>query len=434
MIKMKKSYIFSLLAATALFTVGCSKEHPFDGPGSGSEGQFLKSAIAVDIDADGLEVRTTRAAEANIDDFKVIFNSESLTQPVTYRYGDMPEVVTLPAGDYTVTASYGENREADWENPHFLGTSDKFTVSALEITSYIEPIVCHLENIKVTIDFDSVLRQHMSPDSYAEVKVGSSSALRFGLDEADKGKAGYFSHQEEISLVAVFKGTVDGAKIVETKSMTDIQKGAHYKITFRLHEGSEPDFNGDASLGGVTVDAVVDATDVNRNVPLVDDEVLDDSERPREGDEPGKDNPGKDDPVNPDDPAKTPEIIGQAPVNIDVVNNGNDLNPCIFRVYSYDPDGIVELICDIDSPVLPGEDLRDLGLDDHLDLVNTDDEMCEKLKDFGFPYKVRGQHEVEFDLSEFVPILGGFGSYLHKFTITVRDASGSCTKTLQIQF
>lgn len=428
---MKKSYILSFLAAAAIMGTGCSKEDPF-GPGSEGEGQVLKSALAMEIDADGIEVRTTRAAEANIDDFTILFNSSELAQPIKYRYGEMPEIVALPAGEYTVTASYGENRDAAWDCPLFLGVSEQFTVRPMEITSYIEPIMCKLENIMVSIDFDPVLREHMSPDSYVEVKVGQSSALNFGLDEANAGKAGYFAHQEEISLVAVFHGTVDGNSITETKSMKNIEKGNHYKITFKLHQGSEPDLSGSLS-GSLDIDASVTVVNVERNVPLIEDQPLDDSERPSEGQNPDD---GKDDPVQPDDPAApAPVITADAPVELDKVNDGTKLTSCVLHINSYHEDGIVELYCDINSPALTSEDLQEFGLDTHLDLVNTPAAMQDGLKQLGLPYLVRGEKEVEFDISSFIAILGSVSEGMeNQFTITVKDANGTCTKTLRIQF
>lgn len=425
---MKKSYIFSLCAAALIFT-GCSKEDPFSGAESGT-GQFLKSALSVDLNANGFEYRKTRA-EADVNDFTVLFFKDGETQPVAkYLYGDMPEIVTLPSGSYTCTATYGKNLEAEWESPYFLGNSKKFEINPYEITSYVEPIVCNLENIKVTIDFDKNLRNHMSDDSYVEVKVGTSTSLKYGVSEADARKAGYFMHSDEITLVAVFHGNVDGADIIETKSMKEIQKGAHYSITFKLHEGKENDVTGDADAG-VTVDANVDVVNVNTNVTIGEDEVMDDSERPVESDDP---NQGGNEPVQPDQPvAKEPTITADAPVNLEIVNNGNGLSTCILHIKSFADGGITELTCDIDSEQL-ADVLEPMGMM-HLDLANTPASYKETLDGWGFPTDVKGYTDVKFEITgDFLGMLGGLGSYEHDFTITVKDANGTCTKVLKLKF
>lgn len=428
---MKKSYIFSLCAAAAILT-GCSKEDPFGSYEEGT-GQFLKSALSVDLNADGFEYRKTRA-EADINDFTVLFFKDGEAQPVAkYLYGEMPEIVTLPAGSYTCTATYGQNLNAEWESPYFLGNSEKFEISPFEITSYIEPIVCNLENIKVTIDFDRNLRAHMSEDSYVEVKVGTSTSLKYGVLEADAQKAGYFMHSDEITLVAVFHGTVDGAEIIETKSMQQIKKGAHYRITFKLHEDTDSDITGSLQ-GDVKVDANVTVVNVNTNVTLGEDEVMDDSERPVEG-QPS--NPGGQDPEKPDQPdqpkTEAPTITSEAPVNLEIVNNGSGLATCILHINSTADQGITELTCDIDSEQL-ADVLEPMGMM-HLNLAETPESYKATLDGWGFPTNVKGSKDVKFEITgDFLEMLGGLGNYQHNFTITVKDANGQCVKTLKLKF
>lgn len=419
---MKKSYILSFLAAGLLMT-GCSKENPFGGE-TVEEGQILKSALSMDVKADDTERQKSRTrADVNVDDFTVIFTLEGHSQPsAKYKYSEMPEVVTLPAGTYTCTATYGELRQAEWESPYFLGVSEEFTVNPYEIVSYVKPIVCKLENIKVTIDFDSELRSRMSDDSYVEVKVGASSALNFTVAEADAKKAGYFMHTSETTLVATFNGTVDGVKTVETKSMRDIQKGNHYKITFRMHPEGGGGSSGDLDTD-VTVDASVTIVDVSRNVPVGEEPLLDDSERPKED---------PDDP-NPPQP-EAPSITAEAPCTLDGVNDGNTLTSCVLNIHSNADGGITAFTCDIVSPNLTEEELQSVGLASHLDLVNTPDDLADALSGLGFPVNVGGHKDVRFEITSFLPMLQIFGPNRHDFVLTVTDANGTTTKTLTIKF
>lgn len=440
---MKKSYILSL-AVAAVIASGCSKENGFDNRESG-EGQFLKSALSMDINAQELE-NTRAAVDADINNFNVILTQVGHSEPYAkYIYGEMPEVITLPAGTYTVTATYGENRLADWENPYFLGVSDKFEVTPYEICSYVDPIECRLENIKVTVDFDSSLRSAMSEDSYVEVKVGSSTSLNYGLAEADSKKAGFFKHSDEISLVAVFRGYINGQETVETKSLSSIQKGNHYKILFSLHNGNGPQGSGNIN-GDVTVDANVTIVDVTRDVEIGDDPLLDDSERPTEG--------NSDD--NPDDPkTETPPAIeGANGINLDVVHNGNDYldKEFVINIESKAKDGISGFTVKIVSDLLTKEELENSGLTDVLDLVNPG-ECREALQALGLLVKLdadgnkiigtdgepvpedtyRGYKKIKFDLGGFMSMLKFVGSAYHEFVLTVTDANGTTSKTVKIQ-
>lgn len=423
---MKKTYILPFLAA-ALLAGGCSKENPFGG-GSDEEGKILKSALSVSIKADGLERQNIRTrAEADLNDFTVVFTQQGHSEPMRkYKYGEMPDVVTLPAGTYTCTATYGELRQAEWESPYFLGSSEAFEVTPYEITSYIEPIECKLENIKVTIDFDYELRNAMSEDSYVEVKVGSSSSLHFTKAEADAEKAGYFSHTAETTLVATFNGKINGVQTVENKSMKNIEKGNHYKITFRLHRGSDGSATGDIT-GDVSVDASVTVVDVTRNVPLGDEPLLDDSERPNEGD--GEDpNP----PTPPENPA--PTIEGVAPINLDQVNTVDGTIPVGVKVISTADGGFTAFDVEIVSPDLTADVLEIVGLTTNLNLAETPSGAADKLIGFGFPVNVKGEKEADIRISTtLLGMLAGVGAgHEHQFIITVTDANGTTTKALKL--
>lgn len=425
---MKKSYIFSFLAAAALVT-GCSKENPFGGENSG-EGQVLKSALAMELNTDeNIRQKPATRADVSLDDFTVVFTKDGV--PVAkYKYSEMPEVVSLPAGDYTCSATYGENRIAEWESPYYLGQSGTFSVEPYEITSYVDPIECKLENVKVTVTFDPVLVEHMSADSYVEVKVGANEGLNYTTAEATSGKAGYFLHTAETTLVATFYGAIDGAQTVETKSYKDIQRGCHYKLNFKLHDGGNGNASGDIN-GEVVLDASVTVVDIERNV-TVDDELVDvdKNEHPNEGNGDTPPGPG---PVDPEPEA--PTIEAQAPVDIDGVNNGNSLSSCVINVHSSADGGVTAFTCDIVSDKLTPEELKGVGLSDHLDLANTPAELEPVLAGLGFPVNVAGQKDVQFVITGmFLSMMEGLGECEHHFVLTATDANGTTTKTLKIKF
>lgn len=425
---MKKSYIFPFLAAAALVT-GCSKENPFNGENSG-EGQVLKSALAMELNTDeNIRQKPATRADVSLDDFTVVFTKDGV--PVAkYKYSEMPEVVSLPAGDYTCSATYGENRIAEWESPYYLGQSETFSVEPYEITSYIDPIECKLENVKVTVTFDPVLVSRMSADSYVEVKVGANDGLNYTTAEATSGKAGYFLHTAETTLVATFYGTIDGAETVETKSYKDIQRGCHYKLNFKLHDGGDGNASGDID-GEVVLDASVTVVDIERNV-TVDDELVDvdKNEHPNEGNGDTPPGPG---PVDPEPEA--PAIEAEAPVDIDGVNDGNSLSSCVINVHSSADGGVTAFTCDIVSEKLTPEELKGVGLSDHLDLANTPAELEPVLAGLGFPVNVAGQKDVQFVITgTFLGLMEALGECEHHFVLTATDANGTTTKTLKIKF
>lgn len=424
---MKTKYLILTFLTAGLMLGGCSKESPFGGDDQVQEGQIMKSALDIFASNDNILITkgATRATGYDLNEFNIAFLTEGNTTPVkSFKYGEMPDIVNLPAGTYSVVATYGDNKMAEWENPNFLGKSDSFEVKAMEITSYIEPIECSLENIKVTIEYEANLFSKMSSDSYVEVKIGDNSGLQYGKSER---RAGYFRHTDETTLVATFHGTIDDSVVVETKSYSGIQKGCWYKLTFKLH-GQSGSGTGGAS-GSITVDASVNVDDVNGDINIEEDTPLDDGERPGDG---GSSDPGQENP--PLFTAISPGLVFDTPWNVTAST------PVKFMITSNAEGGFEELTCDIISDDLTPEELERVGLASHLDLVNTpgsvDEEgtMASILNGFGFPVNVGGKKEAVFDITSFMPLMVVFGNHRHEFHIHVKDANGVTDKKLILQF
>lgn len=411
---------------------GCSKEKGFDGEMSDDEGQVLKTALDMSTTSD--QIMVTRAEQGvDLSNFKINFikKGESVAAK-SFTYSEMPDVVTLKVGTYSATAELGQDLNAEWENPYFKGQSEEFDIEAYQITSFISPIECALMNIKATIAFDETLLAAMSPDSYVEVKVGDNPGLNFTTAEATAGKAGYFKHTNENTLVATFHGKVNGSDIVESKSYEGIAKGRWYKLTFKLHQNSGGDPTGGAS-GEIVVDASVTTEDVNADVTLEDDAPLDDSDRP---------NWGGDDP-EPPTPDNAPEIIAISQGMVfDTPWSVTAASECEFKIISHAEGGMQEFTCEIISQDLTPEELGSMNLPNVLDLVNepAPDSKYPNYWNvlgndpFNFPTNVGGQSEVIFKLSDFMGMMAVFGNHQHTFRFHVKDANGEVNKDLILQF
>ncbi len=413
---MKTKHILSLFFGSALLW-SCSKESPFiptvEQSGTGS---FDTASLSLDV-RNGGETALDAPSRAGDEDFKILFFKNGTIAPEqTYNYSEMPDVVVLPIGKYTVKATKGADVEADWESPYFIGNSPEFEIKEDEITSNLDPVVCTLQNVQVTVDFAPMLSGNMSPDSYVEVKVGDNAGLQFTKEH--EGVAGHFRHTEGVSLVATFHGEVEGLPTVETKSFDQVQKGHHYKITFKLHTQSDEHYGeADASIN---VDASVTTVDLENNIVIGEDEDLGDEERPKEG---GEDTP----PTPPNE--NLPTITAKAPINLDGENVITDDLTCELLMTSKSDGGFTKFECVINSATLTPDELEGVGLSDHLDLINTG-AMTDSLAGLGFPVNVGGRKSVEFILNNFLPMISALGPGRHEFKLTVGDSNGETTKTL----
>lgn len=438
---MKRIYIYIAVALMALLG-SCGKEAPFSDDGSAEskgKGQIRKSALGIEVrDEERLQ---TRAGESvNLDDFKISFTRKGASTPSeVYTYGEMPDIVTLERGTYTVSAEYGEDNDGVWDAPYYKGESEEFSILAGKITDDIGDIVCRLQNIKVSIVFAPVLTEMMSDDSYVEVGVTNGQTLKFTKQHELNGSSGYFRHVDGVSLVATFNGEIEGLKTVLTKSYATVQKGYHYKITFKLNTQSSDNTGG--LEGGLDVDASVTVTDVERNVDVEEDEPLDDNERPKETPEDPEtpENPDWNGPtVTPEAPLEIPGLDDPKPVDgvlslscsLDIPVDNPDVN-VVLKFESQK--GFDEFYADIVSPNLTDEELESVGLASHLDLVNPG-ELEEPLTSLGLPCNIGGEKNVKFDISRFMFMLAIFGPNSHEFVIHAKDADGETVVTLKLNF
>ncbi len=95
--------------------------------------------------------------------------------------------------------------------------------------------------------------------------------------------------------------------------------------------------------------------------------------------------------------------------------------------------GIVGFTVDIISETLTPSELQGLGLATHMDLVNPG-EYKTPLENLQFPTgeDVAGQKNLEFDISQFMPLLKILGPGDSDFKLTVTDAGGVTVKTIML--
>lgn len=415
-----------LLAAMWIILPSCSKEDPFPyDVNGGKTGQlnFRKMMVAVSA-----KENQVRSADVDVAAFLVQVTSSKGAVEYAGTYAEMPEIITLPVGDYTVTVKSPSNPDAAWETPYYEGEKS-FSVKENEVT-FVETVVCKLANVKVTVKYDAKLLPYMQDDCAVTVQTGVGGRLDFVKTETRSGNFRYVEGEGTATLVATFRGTVDENYEENLRTYTDVAPGNHYIITYSLKtpSGQDPDMTGTITPG-VYVDAAVEVVDMNVNVD-VEDDILSDNDRPTQGDKPG----GGDDPVVPPTPDKNPPSV-KATVNgadapfgtpIEVTEQDQEVK---INVTSEADGGITAFTIDIDSSTLTKDILQGVQLDSHLDLVNPGS-LKTGLESLGFPTEIGGRTAVDFDISSFVPLLKIYGAGDHKFIVSVTDANGTTVKTL----
>lgn len=481
----------------------CSSEAPFDGIGSEGSGRLLTSSFEIEVVSEDIFTRAVvvpTPEQFNVNIYKTSDGSSvySGTPVQSYLYKEMPEVLTLPVGNYIATVTYGgdygEGRNAAFDAPYYLGESDIFTITQAAIVDDLAPIVARPANVKVSVDFDKTLLDVMGEGSKVSVRVGESGVLDF-TPETDAD--GYFAYDEgSTTLTATFIGIVDGNPTTEIKTFDGVKAGLYYRVTFRLHkvdpndpnypddpnnpnnpdnpddpnnpnnpdDPNNPDVPGNVpqgdivvgNNGGLRLDATVTYHDRSENSSFSpgNDEYLVDDMRPGSNpSQPGQDNPGGDDPSSgtkpggddpgPNDPGKddpgidNPVVHNKPSVEGVDGTSENNVNPSIFHVLvtSESEKGFTAFTVDIDSETLTPSELEGVGLPQHIDLVNPGS-IKDSLMELGFPVEdqVLGKKSAYINIDQFLDLLKILGNGTSKFIFNVTDEYGTTTKTLSITY
>lgn len=237
-----------MAAAAVLAMTACEKENVFDV--NSEEGMLNCESLNVDYSNGNNPTRATTANGVSVDDFTVDIIKEGEDTPhISYKYSKMPDVVTLPVGNYKVQAHYGEEQDAAWDNPCYFGEIEEdVVIKAGEITSASQVITCSLSNIKISVNVDD-LGLGIVTDFNVDLKVGNSTLI---YTNAEKGKIAYFRYIAGSNTIAAeFTGTVDGSEITTpiVINYENAAPGNAYSVNFTV---TKPENGNPGTIGGGT--------------------------------------------------------------------------------------------------------------------------------------------------------------------------------------
>lgn len=399
----------------------------------GGEGTGKMSISDIDV-VNGEKIKNVKSrAEISTDNFIVEVEDANGQQVGQWIYGQMPELIDLPAGTgYKVNVKSHEQQPQAWDMPYYEGASDAFDIENNKITS-IGTVTARFSNIAVTINYTGDMKLAMGADSNVTVIANKNGQLDFSPTET---RTGYFQAlAESPTMIATFSGTINGIEVELTKIYKDVVAGNHYYITFG-YKGPNPDIpdeTGDIYVdeSGITIDMTVDNQDVPGNVDVEEDKE-DDSDRPGKEDPKDPDNP--DNPDNPDDPKDETIKFSSPTINLEegAVNDPNAPQLAESAIVNIESkEGVehlwVHIVSDSDEFKASAGAMVPFDFDLANPIVDGVD-WSEGLgaAGLGFPIKdeVVGKNQLEFNITQFVPLLGGFPG-THKFTIEVTDAKGT---------
>lgn len=407
------------MAAVAVLA-GCSKEIV----AGGGTGKLEFSVASVDDTwndrqegmADGAKAATKAydKDEALSSLLVTISNHDGVGEPRQWVYSEMPAVLELTEGRYTISASSPESRIAAWDLPVF-GGSEEFSITAGR-TSTVE-LVCSLTNVKVTVNCSEAFKSEFSSYSITVTSAAATAEegfLIWGADEVEAGKEGYFAAADLTVTVQAYRWSdATGQKdpVSAALPVTGVEAKDHIILNIDARA------TGAVSTDGAQVEddpfIVIDDGTNNRTEDIFIGG-LEEIPVPGDGNEPVE---------KPDAPtlewAANPEF---APT---VIEEGMDVN-LVVKAPGRIKDFVVSVESDFLAQMLPSM-TSDQSM--NMDLIN-DQKLISTLETLapGLPTgdALDGKDNVNFSLSSLVPLIqfGGTPGSEHVFTLNVTDEYG----------
>lgn len=411
-----------------LFTFSACHSEKMETGATDVTGQLSLASMKMEVDLKVDTVYPQSRAGVDVSNFLLTIKNSQGEQVEQYTYSEMPEIISLPVGTYTVVASSAETATNGFDVPFYTGSTEQFTIKENELTE-VSALTCRLANVMISVEYDEELRKLMGEDVVTTVKIGDNS---LDIPSSETRKAYLIAPASAGSMDITLKGTIDGESVTEVARKDNVQAGQYHiiKNVLSLVNDGNNKVGGNVNIA-INIDSSMTSSDETVGVnpgeePGIDDFPTDGGEEPGDGDGDGGDESGSDQNM----PTIEGTSFNKVPFDIDndrlTISGAAELQVTIGA-----PNGIANLFVEIISETL---DVSEVGLPKSFDLAYPG-ENSDALSGLGFPVgdKVIGQTEVPFDISNFTILLPTFKGN-HDFKIRVVDSKGlEETKTLKLK-
>lgn len=420
---MKKIFLicFTLIASTLLFCA-CHTESMEDIVNAKGNLSLSSMKVGVNLDVDVVYLDSRAESEIDLSNYIVTIYDKYSQRAGQWVYSEMPEIVSLAVGTYTVEVKSAAEPSNGFDIPYYKGTAT-CEVKENQVTEGLE-ISCKLANMLFTVEYDESFQDKISEDVVTTITIGENS-LQIPASESRKAYL-IAPDSETASMEVNLKGTIDGEVIDYSKHFDDVKSGVHNIIKYQFIPVS--DGNTVTAGGAFNISIAIDSSLTGS----------DESVSVNPGPEPGID----DFPTGGGEGGDAPTIVGTKfnGKSFDISNDvlevpTNIKEPLPLQVTLSAANGIAHVYVTIDSETLTEDILTGVNLAASFDLAEPG-ELEAGLKGLGFPTgdAVVGQTTILFDVTGFTPLLGLYGAASHNFIIRLIDQQGlEVTQTLKIK-
>lgn len=421
---MKNIFLICLTLMVVLFTFSACHSEKMETGTTDVTGQLSLASMKMEVDLKVDTVYPQSRAGVDVSNFLLTIKNSQGEQVEQYTYSEMPEIISLPVGTYTVVASSAEAATNGFDVPFYTGSTEQFTIKENELTE-VSALTCRLANVMISVEYDEELRKLMGEDVVTTVKIGDNS---LDIPSSETRKAYLIAPASAGSMGITLKGTIDGESVTEVKRVDNVQAGQYNIIKYVLNsvdDGTNSNVGGNLNIA-INIDSSMTSSDETVGVnpgeePGIDDFPTDGGEEPGDGD---GDSDGDGEGGITSDINITGKKLGDSSFDIDQTQTIIGETTLIVGIEA--PAGIQNLKVAISST---DEDFRTIGegLGEfdlaHSDSMNEDAQAMLPILGLPIDDAVLNQTNLDFNISKFTSMLAGFKG-THTFKITVTDNQG----------
>lgn len=439
---MKNIFLICFTLMVVLFTFSACHSEKMETGATDVTGQLSLASMKMEVDLKVDTVYPQSRAGVDVSNFLLTIKNSQGEQVEQYTYSEMPEIISLPVGTYTVVASSAEAATNGFDVPFYTGSTEQFTIKENELTE-VSALTCRLANVMISVEYDEELRKLMGEDVVTTVTIKEKTQdmiKEYSLDipSSETRKAYLIAPASAGSMDITLKGTIDGESVTEVKRVENVQAGQYNIIKYVLNsvdDGTNSNGGGNLNIA-INIDSSMTSSDETVGVnpgeePGIDDFPTDGGEEPGDGD---GDSDGDGEGGITSDISITGKELGGKPFNIDQTQTITGATTLIVGIEA--PAGIQNLKVAISSTdeefSAIGASLGEFDLAHSKNMNETAQGMIPSL---GLPIddKVLNKEYLDFNISSFTSLLGGFYDATHTFKITVTDNNGvTVSKSLVI--
>ena len=410
---MKNIFLICFTLMVVLFTFSACHSEKMETGTTDVTGQLSLASMKMEVDLKVDTIPPQSRAGVDVSNFLLTIKNSQGEQVEQYTYSEMPEIISLPVGTYTVVASSAEAATNGFDVPFYTGSTEQFTIKENELTE-VSALTCRLANVMISVEYDEELRKLMGEDVVTTVKIGDNS---LDIPSSETRKAYLIAPASAGSMDITLKGTIDGESVTEVARKDNVQAGQYHiiKNVLSLVNDGNNKVGGNVNIA-INIDSSMTSSDETVGVnpgeePGIDDFPTDGGEEPGDGDGDGGDESGSE--------QNMPTIVGTDfngktfDISKDVltVTKGQSVS---LSVTLLAPNKMAHVYVTIDSETLTEDVLVGVNLAKNFDLAEPGD-LEAGLKGLGFPTgtDVIGKEEIPFDITQFTSLLGIYGAANH---------------------